>query len=576
VKIRFGMKDKYILGISCGFHDSAACLVKNGKVLGACEEERFTGIKHDSSFPTNTINWLLSEKGLTGRDIDIVTFYESPDLKLDRIKKTSKKTLLQKLNPFNSAVTRNRLQNQKFKNEIYKITHKDVVLVYGNHHLSHAGYGFYTSDFKNSTIVSVDGVGEWETTSIYFGNQNKIIQLKNVNFPHSLGMLYSAFTAYLGFKPNEGEYKVMGLAPYGNSNRFKSKFDKLYTLDDDGLFSLNMKYFTFEYSEIDMFNLNLPKLFGVPNRLPEDELTQDHKDIAAGLQELYEFLFFKLLNLAYKMTKNDNLVLVGGCAYNGTANGKILELTPFKNIHIPSAPSDAGSSIGSALHYYYSEYKWETDIDNSNPFLGPMFSKRQIKTILDENSKDVWYEELPEYGLVKKISKEITEGNVVGWFDGRIEFGARALGNRSILANPRDPQMNSRVNRVIKKREGFRPFAPMVLKEYQSTFFNYKQDVPYMNQVVSVKDEYKNSLPAITHVDGSARIQTVYDEVTPRIARLLKQLQIDNKYPIVLNTSFNLKDQTMVLDPKTAIQTFLNCEMDTLVLGNFVVKKTIT
>lgn len=569
------MKDKYILGISCGYHDSAACLVKNGKVLGACEEERFTGIKHDSSFPSNTIEWLLRENNLKGTDISIVTFYESPTLKLDRIKKTSKRTFLQKLNPFNSSLQRNKIQYKQIESKIYKHTHNGVKLIFGNHHNSHAAYAFYTSNFRSSVIVTVDGVGEWETTGIYFGNQNKITKLKSIDFPHSLGMLYSAFTAYLGFKPNEGEYKIMGLAPYGNADRYKDKFKKLYTVDSEGLYKLDMSYFTYDYSEKDMFNINLPKLFGVPNRLPEDELTQEHKDIAAGLQKLYEELFFKLLALAHKLTKSKNLVLAGGCAYNGTANGKIVNHSDFKNLHIPPAPSDAGSCIGSVLHYYYTQNRWEVDIDNSNPFLGPAYSKRQIQSALDSFSKDVYYEEVSDYNLIKQISQEITDGNVVGWFEGRIEFGARALGNRSILANPRDPQMKARVNRVIKKREGFRPFAPMVLKEYQKAFFNYNDDVPYMNQVVQVKDTYKDKLPAITHIDGSARIQTIYDDRTPRISRLLKQLQVDNKFPIVLNTSFNLKDQTMVLDPQTAIQTFLNCEMDTLVLGNYIVKKTI-
>ncbi len=569
------MKNKYVLGISCGYHDSAAALIKDGKVLSACEEERFTGIKHDSSFPTNSIKWMLKEKNLTGDDISVVCFYESPSDKLDRIKKTSKRTFIQKLNFFDNSVEKNRKQYKEVERQIYKHTNKDIRLVYGNHHLSHAAYGFYTSKFQDSAIVTVDGVGEWETTAIYFGNRHKIINLESINFPHSLGMLYSTFTAYLGFKPNEGEYKIMGLAPYGNPNIYEKEFKKLYKVDEKGLFKLNMKYFSYDYSETEMFTLDLPKLFQVPNRLPEEPLTQVHMDIAAGLQKLYEELFGKLLLLAYRLTKSKNIIIAGGCAYNGTANGKILQRSPFTKLHIPCAPSDAGSAIGAALHYYYTENQWTGHTDNSNPFLGPTYSKRQMKLALDSFDKDVYYEEVDEKKLIKQISKEITEGNVVGWFDGRIEFGARALGNRSILANPRDPQMKARVNRVIKKREGFRPFAPMVLKEYQTKYFKYKDDVPYMNQVVEVQDIYKKRLPAITHVDGSARIQTVYEDVTPRIANLLKQLQKDNRYPIVLNTSFNLKDQTMVLDPSTAVETFLDCEMDTLVLGNFIVKKKI-
>ena len=573
-KIRFGMKDKYIVGISCGFHDSAVSLLRNGKVLSAVEEERFTGIKHDSSFPINSLEWLLKEKLLTPDDIDAVVFYEDPKEKIDRIKKTDRTTWVQRVLT-ESAVSRNKKQYKKFENEIFKFFGKHIKLIYGNHHLSHAAYGFYTSGFDSSVVVTVDGVGEWETTAIYYANKNKIKKLLNVDFPHSLGMVYSAFTAYLGFKPNEGEYKIMGLAPYGDASKYSDEFDKIITTNSNGTYEVNMDYFTYDSSDVDMFNINLPKLFNIPNRLPEEKLEQHHKDIAAGLQSLYEKCFFNLLDTAYKLTKSKNIVLSGGCAYNGTANGKIKNKTSFENIHIPPAPSDAGSAIGAPLHYYYTKVPYENTITNNNPFLGPQYSKRQMKEALDNNHIDVWYEEYSDFDLIKKISEEITTGSVIGWFEGRLEFGARALGNRSILANPRDPQMKARVNRIIKKREGFRPFAPMVLKEYQTTFFDYKDDVPYMNQVVKVKDKYKDRLPAITHVDGSARIQTVTEQRHPRITKLLKQLQIDNKFPLVLNTSFNLKDQTMVNDPNTAIKTFLDCEMDILVLGNFIVKKTI-
>ena len=573
-KIRFGMKDKYIVGISCGFHDSAVSLLRNGKVLSAVEEERFTGIKHDSSFPINSLDWLLKEKLLTPDDIDTVVFYEDPKQKIDRIKKTDRKSWLHKVFT-DSAETRNRTQYKQFEKLIYKFFGKHIKLIYGNHHLSHAAYGFYTSGLDSSVIVTVDGVGEWETTCIYYANKNKIKQLLSVNFPHSLGMVYSAFTAYLGFKPNEGEYKIMGLAPYGDASKYSKQFEKIITTNTDGTYKVNMDYFTYDSSDVDMFNINLPKLFNIPNRLPEETLEQHHKDIAAGLQNLYEKCFFNLLDTAYKLTKSKNIVLSGGCAYNGTANGKIKSKTNFKNIHIPPAPSDAGSAIGGPLHYYYTQVPYENTVTNNNPFLGPQYSKRQMKISLEENSINVWYEEFSDEELIKKISEAITTGSVVGWFEGRLEFGARALGNRSILANPRDPQMKSRLNKMIKKREGFRPFAPIVKEESSLEYFDYHDKVPYMNQVVKVRSAHAKYLPAITHIDNSARIQTLSKHQHRYIYSLLEKLELINKYPIVINTSFNLKDQTMVLTPEDAIKTFLNCEMDTLVLHNYIIRKKI-
>jgi len=415
-------------------------------------------------------------------------------------------------------------------------------------------------------------VGEWETTALAIAS-NDIKKIGSVKFPHSLGMLYSTFTAFLGFKPNEGEYKVMGLAPYGDSKKYLNKFKQLYTTTKDGGFEFNMDYFTYEYSTTSMFNENLSKLFELPNRLPEDILEQEHKDIAASLQHTYEFLFFRLLDTLYKQTKSENLCLSGGCAYNGTANGKILKRTNFKNLYIPPAPSDAGSAIGCALHYAYSTSG--DRVDNSNPYLGPTFTTDDVINALKVYEKDVWSERKLYEQISEIVADEIVDGNVIGWVEGRMEFGARALGNRSILANPRDPQMKSRLNRVIKKREGFRPFAPMVSEESSSIYFDYQDTVPFMNQVVKVRDEHKHNLPAITHIDDSARIQTVNKRQHRRMYNLLERLRVINEYPLVINTSFNLKDQTMVLTPLDAIKTFLNCEMDTLILNNYIVKKKI-
>lgn len=566
------MVNGYILGISCGYHDSAASLIKDGRVLGACEEERFTGIKHDSSFPINTINWLISEFKITSNDLEAICFYENPKLKLDRIETSTKKGGW--INFFSrlKIISKNKKVYKDTISQLESLRGSKTQLIYCDHHLSHLAYSYYTSPFNEAALLSVDGVGEWETTALAYAT-NDIKKIGSIKFPHSLGMLYSTFTAFLGFKPNEGEYKVMGLAPYGDSSKYLKKFKKLYTTTKDGRFEFNMDYFTYEYSTTSMFNQKLSELFELPNRLPEDELTQKHKDIAAGLQQTYEFLFFRLLSRLYKQTKSENLCLSGGCAYNGTANGKILKRTEFKNLYIPPAPSDAGSSIGCALHYYYSKSKER--VDNSSPYLGPSFTTEDILNALKIYDKDVWFEKKLYEQICDIVAKEVVDGNVIGWVEGRMEFGARALGNRSILANPRDSQMKSRLNRVIKKREGFRPFAPMVSEHSSSIYFDYTDTVPYMNQVVKVKNEHKHNLPAITHVDDSARIQTVNKRQHRRMYNLLEKLREINEYPMVINTSFNLKDQTMVLTPLDAIKTFLNCEMDILILNNYIVKKKI-
>jgi len=568
------MRTGYVLGISCGYHDSAASLIRHGDVLGACEEERFTGIKHDYSFPTNTINWLFEKYNVTKDDLDYIAFYENPILKLERIEETTKRGGWLNYFKRKKIISNNKKHYSTLLEELNNIKGKNTEIVFGDHHLSHLAYSYYTSPFKESAILSVDGVGEWETTSIAYGTE-EIQKLKSINFPHSLGMLYSTLTAFLGFKPNEGEYKVMGLAPYGKPITYNKKFLELYTLSKNGSFELNMEYFTYDYTDTHMFNEKLGKLFGIPNRIPGEELTQDHKDLAASLQSNYEKIFFTILNNLQKETGSENLCLGGGCAYNGTANGKILKRTKFKNLYIPPAPSDAGSAIGCALNISYNKYKDIPRKENTNPFLGPFYNKDDYFQALQKFDLEIYYEKKLYEQIIDKVALEITEGNVIGWFQGRMEFGARALGNRSILANPKDPQMKARLNKVIKKREGFRPFAPIVKEELASKFFNYYDKVPYMNQVVGVRKQYQKDLPAITHIDSSARIQTLNKLQNKHIYDLLSKLEEKNGFPIVINTSFNLKDQTMVLTPQDAIQTFLNCEMDTLILGNYIVKKKI-
>lgn len=563
----------YILGISSGYHDSAAALIKDGVVVGACEEERFTGIKHDNVFPHKTIEWLLNENKITKDDLEAICFYENPISKLDRIERTTNRGGI--FNYFNRSniIKRNKKSYQQLHLDINLYVGKNTKVVFSEHHQSHAAYGYFTSPYNNAIIVSVDGVGEWETTSVYVGEKNYISKVDSIIYPNSLGMFYSTMTAFLGFKPNEGEYKVMGLAPYGNSSKYRNKLLKVVENDGEH-FKLNMKFFTFDYKDDQMFNDKLSELLGLPNRLPEDELTQEYKDLAASVQWIYEKYFFRLLNSISKKHASKNLCLSGGCAYNGTANGKILEKTSFNNLWIPPAPSDAGSSIGAALLYFYNNYKVLRK-NNTNPFLGPEYTKKDYLEVLEKFEDDIWFEYHQDKSLIKKISAEITDGNIIGWFQNKSEFGARALGNRSIFANPRDPQMKSRLNRLIKKREGFRPFAPIVKKESQIKYFNYGRTVPYMNQVVKVKDDFVNKLPAITHVDNSARIQSLSLQQNKKVYNLLTQLETYNKYPIVVNTSFNLKDQTMVLTPEDAVKTFLNCDLDLLVLGNYILHKKI-
>ena len=555
--------DDYIIGISFGFHDSAVALIQNGKVLNAVEEERFTGIKHDSSFPINSINWILKNNKIVGKQISAVCYYENPNLKNDRDWKSYWKYFWK--NPF------------KFPKKTNPLEHFDYIfpnakVFIGNHHLSHLAYSYFTSDFDESAILSVDGVGEWDTTVLASGKDNIIKRHSEVVYPHSLGLLYSTITAFLGFKPNEGEYKVMGLAPYGTHLFHHKKFDELIKETEDG-FELNMEYFSYHYSDKIMFNTKLSKLFGIPNRLSEEPINDIHKNISAALQYTYEKHFFKLLNKLYKKTKSKNLCLSGGCAYNGTANGKIQDRTPFKNIWIPPAPSDAGSAIGAALNYW--NHITNDRKENKTPFLGPSEKLLDIVKIVKDNEDKIFYEALSDEELLPKVAKLISEGNIIGWVRGQLEFGARALGNRSILADPRDPQMKKRVNMVVKKREGFRPFAPIVCYEDMKKFFTPNVEIPYMNQIVKVKQNHQTKLPAITHTDGSARVQTLREDFNPKMYKLLKEYQKITKYPILLNTSFNLKDQTMVRDAQEAIDTFMNCDMDFLVIDNIFISKKI-
>ena len=570
------MKVKYVIGISCGYHDSAACLVKDGKVIAACEEERFTGIKHDSSFPHNTLNWFFDKFNISKENISEICFYENPITKLDRITESTKRGGIWKYFNRKKIINRNTESYNLLNKNIDKYKGKNTNVIFGNHHDSHLSYTYYTSPFKTSAILSVDGVGEWKTTSLSYGDKNKIKELQSIDFPHSLGMFYSSFTAFLGFKPNEGEYKVMGLAPYGNSEKYNLKFEDIIYSTKDGGYKLNMDYFEYDWSDDHMFNSKLSEHLGISNRLPEEELTQDYKDLAASVQFQYEKYFFKLLNRLYRITETPNLCLSGGCAYNGTANGKIKEKTKFQNIWIPPAPSDAGSSIGVALESFYKGIDIDRH-DNTNPYLGPDYSKQDMLKALNDYHLDVYYEWKPSDVLIPYTAELIAENNIIGWFQGRMEFGARALGNRSILASPRVSEMREKLNYVIKKREGFRPFAPSVISSEQSRWFMVKEDIPFMNQVVKIKGFNRKQppvyLPSATHVDYSARVHSVTADQNPKYFKLLEELGRISGFSVTLNTSFNLKDQTITMTPEQAVKRYINSDIDYLIINNFIILK---
>jgi len=566
-----------LLGISAFYHDSAVCLFEDGKVIAAIEEEKLSGIKHDNSFPIKAIEWVLEYSKKTISDIDTICWYEDPAIKYDRVKNTLGKSWF-----------KNRKTWNKFKEE-FDSTEGNLTkylsdkinftgnIEYVKHHNSHLAFSYYTSPFNDAVGISIDGVGEWETALAVKCKDNTFEEINSMKFPNSLGLVYSTITAYLGFKPNNGEYKVMGLAPYGDASKYKHIFDKIFRFDKNGFIEINQKYFTWQYSNTDMYTYDLVKLIGIEPREPESNIEQHHMDIAAALQRWYESCFYFFVNNCMQQSDSSNLVLGGGSAYNGTANGKLQKHTSIKDLWIPFAPSDAGSAIGACLYYWHNilDNPKVIDGDNISPYLGPQWTRDEIVNILSKAKSEHNELDVKIYNdkakLLTKVSKLINDGNIIGWFQGRTEFGARALGNRSILANPHLPDVRDRINRVVKKREMFRPFAPSVAIEDYQKYFLSEEDVPYMNQVVKVKKDV--NIPSVTHVDNSARIQTLKREDNPLYYDLLKEFEKLTGTPILLNTSFNLKDHTMTNDPQKAIWTFHNCDMDYLVLGKFLISK---
>jgi len=562
------------LGLSAFYHDSAAALVVDGKVICAIEEEKLSGEKHDSSFPFKAIQWCLEYAKITIDEVDMVCWYENPKDKYYRVKETIGKwgglRYPKKWREFNKRWH----QTEGGLKKILKSIGYEGIITYTQHHLSHLALSYYTSPFDKAIGLSIDGVGERHSVYATMCDDTGFHTIQTLQFPHSLGLIYSAFTAYLGFKPNEGEYKVMGLAPYGDKQRYNNVFDKIANMGGEfDIVKMDMSYFTWETSDNDMFNDKLINLIGFPPRFKDEPIEQNHKDLAASLQRWYESALYFIINRVTNIWDSDNLVLGGGCAYNGTANGKIKTSTSIKNVWIPFAPSDSGSAIGACLyqHHITMGNPKVKGGDNQSPYLGEEWNNPELlKIILQNHRKQVVMFDSNEM-LCKQVAKLIEEGNIIGWFQGRTEFGARALGNRSILANPHLSDIRDRINKVVKKREMFRPFAPSVTIEDYQKYFLSEEDVPYMNQVVKVKNGV--NIPSVTHVDNSARIQTLKREDNPLYYDLLKEFEKLTGTPILLNTSFNLKDHTMTNDPQKAIWTFHNCDMNYLVLGNYLISK---
>ena len=590
-----------VLGISAFYHDSAAAIIVDGEIIGAAQEERFTRKKHDANYPKNAINYILKEAGLKLNDIDHVVFYEKPFLKFERLLETYvgfspsgfrsfsmsmplwlSEKLFQKKMLFDAL----KEQDNNF-NDIKKIN-------FSEHHLSHAASAFFSSPYEEAIILTLDGVGEWATTTVSLGKNNKINILKEIHFPHSLGLLYSVFTYFLGFKVNSGEYKVMGLAPYGEPKFKNIILDKLIDVKEDGSFRLNMDYFNYAIG-LTMTNNKFAKLFNMERREPEDNLLQIHMDMAASIQAATEEIVLKITRFLSKEFKLENLCMAGGVALNCVANGKILKEGLFKNIWIQPASGDAGGALGAAQAFYYQELDnkrkiLKTDSMNGS-YLGPQFTDDQVEDELKIVGAN--YKKLTLDQVIKDTAKALSEEKAVGWFQGRMEFGPRSLGNRSIIADPRSEKMQKNLNLKVKYRESFRPFAPAVLFEKVSEWFEINSESPYMLLVAEVKKSKqlqmteqqkslfgidklnikRSSIPSVTHVDYSARIQTVHKETNPTFHKLIEEFEKITDCPVLINTSFNVRGEPVVCSVADAFNCFMGTDLDILVCNNFILYK---
>lgn len=585
-----------ILGISCFYHDSAACLVHDGEIIAAVQEELFTRKKHDDSFPIHAIRFCLEKGQISSQDIDFIVFYDKPILKFERLTETFLMYAPSGIRQFMQAMP------IWLK---YKLWIADLIgdqlgynkqLLFIRHHQAHAASAFYPSPFQEAAIVTFDGVGEWETTSFGVGKDNEIRLRASLRYPHSLGLLYSAFTYYVGFKVNSGEYKLMGLAPYGEPVFERQIRENLIDLKEDGSFRLNMKYFGY-CNSLKMINRRFEQLFGEGPRQPESKITQKHMDIAASIQKVTEDVMLRIVKQAYAVTGQKNLCLAGGVALNCVGNGRILREGPFDNLWVQPAASDAGGALGAALFVWYSYLDNERSADGEHDcqkssFLGPEFDDVYIERFLSE--KGVSYKRVPYADIPSCISDLIMNGNVIGWFQGRAEFGPRALGARSIIADPRNPQMQSKLNLKIKFRESFRPFAPTVLRECVSEWFDLDIESPYMLLVAPVSaskrldflgsdnppkgfqklKQLRSLIPAVTHVDYSARIQTIKRQDHQLYYDTLKAFYEKTGCPVIVNTSFNVRGEPLVCSPEEAYRCFMRTEMDYLIMGSFLLSKS--
>lgn len=587
----------HILGISAFYHDSAACLLRDGKIVAAAQEERFSRKKHDHRFPENAVEYCLKEAGISVEDIDHVAFYDKPWLKFERLLETYLTVAPFGIRSFMMAMPL-WLKEKLWMGE----TIKDAIgykkdLMYPEHHQSHAASAFFPSPYERAAILTVDGVGEWATASWGVGNGNKIDLQYELRFPHSLGLLYSAFTYYTGFKVNSGEYKVMGLAPYGEPKYVQPILDELMDLREDGSFHLNMKYFNY-CKGLTMTSNAFHELFGGPPRKPETQITQREMDLARSVQEVTEEVMLRMARHVRKETGEKNLCLAGGCALNCVANGKILRAGIFDDIWIQPAAGDAGGALGAALFGWYqvleNERKTEGETDSqSGSYLGPAFTSDSIEDWL-KNKEIPYHRRNGKASVIDETANLLAGGKVVGWFSGRMEFGPRALGGRSILGDPRSPAMQSVMNLKIKYRESFRPFAPSCLSEDVEDYFEIDRESPYMLLVAPVKEERRlemsneqkelfgieklkiprSDLPAITHVDYSARIQTVEKDRNPRYHRLIEAFKEQTGCSVLVNTSFNVRGEPIVCTMQDAYMCFMRTEMDVLVMEDVILFKT--
>jgi len=561
----------YILGISAYYHDSAACIVKSGKVLVAVEEERFSRIKHDNSFPFQAVKFCLEYLSLTIQDIYCVSYYEKQLLKFERILGMFVKTYPYSIKPFLKSLPEWLDYKIKIEYTVRKKLGFKKKIFFIPHHLSHASAAFYPSPYKKAAILTVDGVGEYQTTALWQGNKTEIELLKEINFPHSLGLFYSTITAFLGFRVNNDEYKVMGLAAYGKPKFVKDLY-KIIDIKQDGSFRLNLKYFAFEYS-FQMWSKCLEKLLGKP-RKSNDPLNQRDKDLANSLQTVTEDIYFRILNHLYQKTKVKNLCVAGGVGLNSLANGKIYQNTPFKKVFIFGPAGDSGASIGSALYTYHSLLKNQQRKKIASLYLGSKYSDSEIEVEL--RKRKLKYKRFKNNTeLVKRTAKLLANNKIIGWFQNRMEFGPRALGARSILANPKDRKMKAWVNR-IKKREQFRPFAGSTLQEHIHELFFVPEEKlysPFMNFCFITKNKRIKDISAIVHKDNTCRIQTVNKKDNGLYYELIKQFYKETGVPCILNTSFNIKGKPIVNSPQQAIKNFLNTKIDFLIINNYLVSK---